>query len=237
MLFGLNFGVYILLIARKFKQAFVMEELWVYFGVIIVSTVIIGFNISSLYPTSYDAFHNSFFYVTSIISTAGFGIDDANRWPELSKAVILVLTFLGAMAGSTGGGFKVSRVIILFKEVRKEFSLLVHPRNVRTVKLDGKTVDHNVMRSTSMYLVVYMGIFVGSFLLISIEGRDFLTSFTCVAACMNNTGPGLGDVGPVGNYAGFTLFSKCVLIFDMLAGRLEFLPMLLLFMPKAWKRA
>ena len=235
VLFGLNFSVYILLIARKFKQAFMMEELWVYLGVIVVSTVIITFNINHLYPTVHDSIHNSFFYVTSIISTAGFGIDDANRWPELSKAIILVLTFLGAMAGSTGGGFKVSRVIILFKEVKKEFALLVHPRNIKAVKLDGKTVDHNIMRSTSMYLVIYMGIFVGSFVLISIEGKDFLTSFTCVAACMNNTGPGLGEVGPDGNYAHFTIFSKCVLIFDMLAGRLELLPLLFLFDPACWK--
>ncbi len=237
LLFGLNFSFYILLLARKFKQAFRMEELWVYFGIIAASIVIITINISSLYPTLYDSFHQSFFYVSSIITTTGFGIGDVNHWPELSKAVIIIITFIGAMAGSTGGGFKISRLLILCKEVKKEFSLLIHPRNVKTVKLDGKTVDHSIMRSTSVFLVVYIGIFVLSFLLISLENKDFLTSFTSVAANLNNTGPGLGEVGPVGNYANFSILSKFVLIFDMLAGRLELFPLLLLFSPSAWKKA
>ena len=237
MLFGINFSFYILLIARKFKQAFKMEELWVYFGILTLSVVIIAFNISSIYPTVYDAFHQSFFYVSSIITTTGFGIGDVNHWPELSKAIILVITFIGAMAGSTGGGFKISRVLILCKEVKKEFALLVHPRNVKTVSLDGKTVDHSVMRTTSVYLIVYMGIFVLSFLLISLENKDFITSFTSVAASMNNTGPGLGEVGPVGNYTNFSMLSKCVFMFDMLAGRLELFPLLLLFSPSAWKKS
>ena len=141
------------------------------------------------------------------------------------------------MAGSTGGGFKISRMILLMKEGRKEFKLLVHPRNVRVVKMDGKSIDHNIMRTTSVYLVVYMGIFVASFLLVSIEGLDLVTSFTSVAATLNNTGPGLAQVGPVGNYASMTLLSKIVLMFDMLAGRLELFPVLLLFIPKIWKKA
>ncbi len=237
LLFGLNFSFYILLLARKFKSAFRIEEIWVYIGIIVVSVLIITINISSMYPTLYDAFHQSFFYVSSIITTTGFGIGDVNHWPELSKAVILIITFIGATAGSTGGGFKVSRVIILVKEVKKEFSLLVHPRNVKAVKLDGKTIDHSVMRNTSMYLVLYMGIFVVSYLLLAIENSDFTTTFTAVAANINNTGPGLGEVGPVGNYANFSILSKCVLIFDMLAGRLELFPLLLLFSPSAWKKA
>ena len=141
------------------------------------------------------------------------------------------------MAGSTGGGFKISRILILCKEVKKEFALLIHPRNVKTVKMDGKTVNHSVMRSTSVFFVVYMGIFVFSFLLISLENKDFLTSFTSVAANLNNTGPGLGEVGPVGSYASFSILSKSVLIFDMLAGRLELFPLLLLFSPSAWKKS
>lgn len=237
LLFGINFSFYILLLARKFNQAFKIEELWVYFGIIAVSVTVIAINISSLYPTAYDAFNQSFFYVSSIITTTGFGIGDVNQWPELSKAIILVITFIGAMAGSTGGGFKVSRVIILCKELKKEFSILIHPRNVKTVKMDGKTVEHSIMRNTSMYLVLYLGIFILSFFLISIENKDFLTSFTSVAANINNTGPGLGEVGPVGNYAGFGILSKCVFIFDMLAGRLELFPMLLLLSPSAWKKA
>ena len=237
LLFSLNFSFYILLLARKFKQAFRMEELWVYLGIIVVSIAVITINISSLYPTLYESFHQSFFYVSSIITTTGFGIGAVNHWPALSKAGIIIITFIGAMAGSTGGGFKISRLLILCKEVKKEFALLIHPRNVKTVKMDGKTVDHSVMRSTSVFFVVYMGIFVFSFLLISIENKDFLTSFTSVAANLNNTGPGLGEVGPVGSYSNFSILSKSVLIFDMLAGRLELFPLLLLFSPSAWKKS
>ena len=230
LLFGINFSVYLCLIARKFKQSLKFEELWIYLGIVAVSTAIIAFNISSIYKP-YDAFHQSFFYVSSIISTTGFGLTDVNKWPELSKTVIIILTFIGASAGSTGGGFKISRIILLFKEVRKEFSLLVHPRNVKLVKMDGKAVNHDIMRTTSMYLVLYIGVFAISFLLVSIDNMDFTTSFTAVAANLNNTGPGLGAVGPVGNYADFSILSKIVFIFDMLAGRLEIYPLLLLFAP------
>lgn len=236
LLFGINFSVYLCLIARKFKQSLKFEELWIYLGIVAVSTAIIAFNISSIYKP-YDAFHQSFFYVTSIISTTGFGLTDVNKWPELSKTVIIILTFIGASAGSTGGGFKISRIILLFKEVRKEFSLLVHPRNVKLVKMDGKAVNHDIMRTTSMYLVLYIGVFAISFLLVSIDNMDFTTSFTAVAANLNNTGPGLGAVGPVGNYADFSILSKIVFIFDMLAGRLEIYPILLLFAPSAWKKS
>lgn len=236
LLFGINFSVYLCLIARKFKQSLKFEELWIYLGIVAVSTAIIAFNISSIYKP-YDAFHQSFFYVTSIISTTGFGLTDVNKWPELSKTVIIIITFIGASAGSTGGGFKISRIILLFKEVRKEFSLLVHPRNVKLVKMDGKTVNHDIMRTTSMYLVLYIGVFAISFLLVSIDNMDFTTSFTAVAANLNNTGPGLGAVGPVGNYADFSILSKIVFIFDMLAGRLEIYPLLLLFAPSAWKKS
>lgn len=236
LLFGINFSVYLCLIARKFKQSLKFEELWIYLGIVAVSTAIIAFNISSIYKP-YDAFHQSFFYVTSIISTTGFGLTDVNKWPEFSKTIIIILTFIGASAGSTGGGFKISRIILLFKEVRKEFSLLVHPRNVKLVKMDGKTVNHDIMRTTSMYLVLYIGVFAISFLLVSIDNMDFTTSFTAVAANLNNTGPGLGAVGPVGNYADFSILSKIVFIFDMLAGRLEIYPLLLLFAPSAWKKS
>ena len=237
MLFGVNFSVYILIITRKFLQVARMEELWFYLGFITLSTVIIGINIMPLYPTAYDAFHQSFFYTSSIITTTGFGIGDVNHWPMLSKSIIMFITFLGAMAGSTGGGFKIARFLLLAKEAKKEFLLLVHPRNVRQVKMDGKTVDHNTMRSTSVYLVLYMAIFVFSFVLVSIDGKGFVTSFTSVAATLNNTGPGLGDVGPVGNYTFYSPLAKCVLSFDMLAGRLELYPLLLLFAPAAWKKS
>ena len=237
LLFSINFTFYILLITRKFRQAFKLEELWVYIAIVAAAITIIAVNISSMYPTAYDAFHQSLFYVSSIISTTGFGIGDVNQWPMLSKCVIIDIRIVGAMAGSTGGGFKVSRILILGKEVKKEFALLVHPKNVKAVKLDGKTIDHNVMRTTSMFLVVYIAIFFISLLILAIENKDFMTIFTAVAANLNNTGPGLGEVGPVGNFANFSVVSKLVLIFDMLAGRLELFPLLLLFSPKAWKKS
>ena len=227
MLFGINFTVYILILARKFKSAFKIEELWVYLGVIAVCTLLIAINISSLYPTPYDSFHQSFFYVSSIITTTGFGISDVNQWPAFSQALILIITFVGAMAGSTGGGFKISRVILLVKEFMKEIALLVHPRNIKSVKMDGKSIDHSIMRTTSVYLVLY----------IALENLDFTTTFTSVAATLNNTGPGLGIVGPVGNFSDFSILSKCVFIFNMLAGRLELFPIVLLFAPSAWKKA
>lgn len=238
MLFGVNFSFYILIISRKFKQAFKMEELWVYLGFIVVSTTIISVSILPLYHNDPgESVHQSFFYVSSIITTTGFGIGDVNHWPQIAKAVIVIITFVGAMAGSTGGGFKISRLVILAKEVKKEFSLLIHPRNVKTIKMDGKSVDHNVTRNTSVFLVVYLTVFIVSFLLVSIEGRDMVTSFTSVSATLNNTGPGLNDVGPVGNYAAFSPLSKGVLIFDMLAGRLELFPIILMLTPSVWKKS
>ncbi len=238
MLFGVNFSVYILLIWRKFKQILRMEELWFYLGFIVVSTAIIAINILPLYQNDpRESIHQSFFYVSSIITTTGFGIGDVNHWPQLAKGIILVITFVGAMAGSTGGGFKISRLVILAKEVKKEISLLIHPRNVKSIKMDGKSVDHNITRNTSVFLVVYLAVFLASFLIVSIEGRDMVTSFTSVAATLNNTGPGLNDVGPVGNYANFSILSKFVLIFDMIAGRLELFPILVLLAPSAWKKS
>ncbi len=223
MLFGINFSVYILILAKKFKQAFRIQELWVYFGIIVLSTALIALT-SGHFIRAHDAVHQSFFYVSSIITTTGFGLTDVNNWPEFSKTVIMIITFIGAMAGSTGGGFKVSRVILLFKETRKEFSLLIHPRNVKTVKMDGKAIDHNVMRSTSIFLVLYIGIFALSWLVLSLDQTDFVTNFTAVAANINNTGPGLGMVGPVGNYSEFSILSKIILIFDTLAGTTRIVP-------------
>lgn len=238
MLFGMNFSVYLLLIARKFKQALKIEELWFYLGFIVLSTGIISVNILPLYHNDLgETIHQGFFYVSSIITTTGFGIGDVNHWPQLSKAVIVVITFVGAMAGSTGGGFKISRMVILAKELKKEVSLLIHPRKVQTIKMDRKSVDHNVTRNTSVFLVVYMAVFVASFLLVSIENKDMVTSFTSIAATLNNTGPGLNEVGPVGNYAAFSPLSKGVLIFDMIAGRLELFPILVLLSPSAWRKS
>ncbi|MGN0454083.1 MAG: TrkH family potassium uptake protein [Ruminococcus sp.] len=237
LLFGINFTFYILLITKKFSQAIKIHEVFVYLAIVAVCTGVIALNISSVYSDPYEAFHQSFFYVSSIITTTGFGITDVNMWPELAKTIIVIITFIGACAGSTGGGFKVSRVIILFKEVKKEISLIVHPRNVKAVSVGGKIVKHGTLRSVSTFLVVYIGIFALSMIIVAGDNFDFTTTFTSVAATLNNTGPGLGDVGTVGNYSAFSTISKLVLSFDMLAGRLELFPLLILFSPSAWKKS
>ncbi len=236
MLFGINFYVYILIITRKIKSIFKVEEIWWYIGIIAFSTIVIGINIMSIYKNAFDSFHQSFFYVSSIMSSTGFAIDNTDKWPDLSKTIICVLTCIGACAGSTGGGFKVSRVLILCKEARKEFRLIVHPRTVQTVKMNSKKISHEVTRNVSVYLIVYILIVVFSTALISINEFDFTTNLTSVLATLNNTGPGFSIVGSAGNYSSFSIFSKIVFIFNMLAGRLELYPILLIFMPAAWKK-
>lgn len=236
MLFGVNFYVYILILTGKLKQILKMEELWVYLGIVFVSTIAIAVNLLSYYDTFKEAIHQSFFYITSILSSTGYAITDTNPWPEFSKALILILTCIGASAGSTGGGFKVSRIIILLKEIKKEFLLIVHPRNIYTVKSEGKKVSHEVARSVSVYLTLYIVIIAVTTVLISFNGFDFTTNFTSVLATINNTGPGFSMVGSAGNYSEFSVFSKIVFCFNMLAGRLELYPLVLILIPSAWKR-
>lgn len=236
ILFGVNFYIYILILTRKFKQILKSEELLVYLSIVIASTLMIAFNLLSYYDTFKEAFHQSFFYVSSILSSTGFAITDTNPWPEFSRVVILIITCIGACAGSTGGGFKVSRLVILFKEVKKEFLLIVHPRNIYTVKVDDKKVSHETARSVSVFLSLYVFIVVISTVLISLNGFDFTTNFTSVLATLNNTGPGFSMVGSAGNYAEFSVFSKLVFCFNMIAGRLELYPLLLIFIPSAWKK-
>lgn len=236
VLFGINFSFYLLVLARKLKQALHITEIWVYLAVIVVSTIIIASNIYKLCPSAYDAIHQSFFYVSSIITTTGFGISDVNKWPEFSKSIIIFITFIGACAGSTGGGFKISRIIILLKEVKKELAIIVHPRTVHTVKMNGKKVSHEIVRSVSIFFVIYVMIFFIGFIIISIDNFDFLTNFTAVAATLNNTGPGLSLVSSTGDYSAFSPLSKYVLSLIMIAGRLELIPLIFLFFPGAWKR-
>lgn len=240
MLFGVNFYIYIVLLMRRFKLAVKNEELWVYLGITVGATVIIALDLVMNRMYSGDvsrSFLQSFFYITSVGSSTGMAITDVNQWPELSKAIVLIVTCIGACAGSTGGGFKVSRLLILLKGVRKEFALILHPRTVRTVKMDSKKITHEVTRSVSVYFAIYMAIIIVTTILISINGFDFTTSFTSVLATLNNTGPGMNVVGSTGNYAGFSVFSKIVFCFNMLAGRLELYPFLLIFIPSAWKRS
>lgn len=236
MLFGVNFYIYILILTRKFKQILKSEELWLYLGIVAASTIAIAVNLLSYYDTFKEAIHQSFFYVTSILSSTGYAITDTNPWPAFSIALILILTCIGACAGSTGGGFKVSRIIILCKEIKKEFMLIVHPRNVYTVKADGKKVSHETTRSVSVYLTIYVFLIIITTVLISFDGFDFTTNFTSVLATINNTGPGFSMVGSAGNYSQFSIFAKIVFCFNMIAGRLELYPLLLVFIPQAWKK-
>lgn len=236
LLFGVNFYVYILILSRKFKLAFRNEEMLIYVGYMLLATLLIAVDIYHIYGSVYESFHQSFFYVTSIGSTTGMALTDVNKWPEFSKALILLVTCVGACAGSTGGGFKVSRVLILLKGVRKEFYLILHPRSVHTVKMDNKRITHEVTRSVSVFFVIYTLIVIITTILIALNGFDFLTSFSAVLATLNNVGPGMNVVGSTGNYAGFNICSKIIFIFNMLAGRLELYPLLLIFMPSAWKR-
>lgn len=239
MLFGVNFYVYIAILSRRFKQAFKNEELWVYLGLTVGFSVAIAIDLFAhgmFGGDFFQSFHQSFFYISSVESSTGMAITDVDKWPEFSKALVLIATCIGACAGSTGGGFKVSRFVILLKGVKKEFTLILHPRTVQTVKIDNKKITHEVTRSVSVYFVIYMMVVVITTILISFDGFDYSTTFTSVLATLNNTGPGMGRVGSTGNYAGFSVLSKIVFCFNMLAGRLELYPFLLIFIPSAWRK-
>lgn len=236
ILFGVNFSVYYLILTKKFRQTFKYEEVRYYFGIIIASILIITFNTVHLFRNVLVAFQQVAFQVASIITTTGFSSTDFNQWPALSKTVLVLLMFVGACAGSTGGGIKVSRILILCKAAKKEFQLYLHPNAVKKIKMDNKIISHEILRSTNIYISVYLLIFAASVLLIAIDNFDLITNFTAVAATLNNIGPGFEIAGPMGNFSSFSYLSKSVLIFDMLAGRLEIFPLLLLFFKDTWKR-
>ncbi len=234
ILFGVNFNAYYWLIFGKVKKAFGMEEVRWYFLIILVSIAIIFVDLLSRFG-AFEALTHAAFQVGTIITTTGYATDDFNLWSSTSKTVLVLLMFIGACAGSTGGGIKVSRIVILFKAWVRELRSHIHPRSVRTVNFEGKPLEPDVLRTTLVYLSVYVFLFAGAVLLISTDGFDMTTNFTAVAATINNIGPGLEVVGPVGNFAAFSDFSTWVLILSMLAGRLELFPMLLLLHPKVWK--
>ena len=236
ILFGVNFNAYFLIWCRKFTQAFRMEEVRCYFGIIFASIAIITLNITHLYSSVGEALRHAAFQVGSIITTTGYATTDFDLWPQASRTILVLLMFIGACAGSTGGGIKVSRFIILIKTIKKELHTLLHPRSVRKLKLDGHTLEHEVVRSTNVFLIAYVLVFAISILLISFDGLDMVTNFTGVSAALNNIGPGLELVGPTQNFSIFSNEAKLVLIFDMLAGRLELFPMLLLFVRETWKK-
>ncbi len=235
ILFGVNFGVYFLLATGKLKDAFKHEEARTYFAIIFVAAAIMYIDLRDVIAGAGNALRHIFFQIGSIMTTTGFASMDFDQWPETSKTVLVLLMFIGACAGSTGGGIKVVRIIILFKTFVKEIVSFLHPRSVKKVKSEGKVVEHEILRATNVYFATFMFMFVGSILLISLEGKDMVTNFTAVAATINNIGPGLSMVGPTQNFGFFSDFSKLVLSFDMLAGRLELFPLLLLFCPSVWK--
>lgn len=213
-----------------------MEEVVSYIGIILAATTVIVISVQSLFPDLFLAIHHVFFTVSSIITTTGYATVDFNLWTPIAQIILVLLMICGACAGSTGGGFKVSRINIILKGVKKEFSTLVHPRSVKKVRMDGKPIAHEIVRSVNVFLAIYISIFVFSLILIALDGKDLVTNFTSVAATLNNIGPGLGEVGPMGSFADFSPFAKLVFCFDMLAGRLELLPILLLFLPSMWFR-
>ncbi|MCD7836650.1 MAG: TrkH family potassium uptake protein [Lachnospiraceae bacterium] len=236
ILSGVNYTVYFCLLRRQLKEAFSIEEFKWYIIIILASAGVIIWNIHGMYPSLSEAVRHAFFQVGSIITTTGFSTVDFDMWPQLSRTILILLMFSGACAGSTGGGIKVSRLIILMKSVKKELSMIIHPRMVKKISMDGHTLPDETLRSTSAYIAIYFLLMFASILLIGIDEFDFTTNFTAVLATFNNIGPGLGMVGPSHNFSIFSPFSKCVLIFDMLTGRLELFPMLILFMPSCWKK-
>ncbi len=235
LLFSVNFNSYFFIISGKFKEAF-NTEFRVFFIIVAAATAMITFNIKDLYSSVGEALRHSAFTVASLISTTGFSTADFNLWPELSRTLLVMIMFIGACAGSTGGGMKVSRIIILFKSMAKELLVMVHPKQVKKIKMNSHTIEHEVVRSVNVYIVAYMLVFVISLVIISFDNHDLITNFTAVTATINNIGPGLDLVGPTANFGFFSPVSKIVLIFDMLAGRLELFPMLLLFTPATWKK-
>ena len=240
LLFSINFTSYYLLLRGKVKDAFSAEVrafLIIVFSAIALITLDIYFRAGNGYGVG-ESIRHSAFAVASIISTTGFSTELFNYWPQFSQGILLLLMFIGACAGSTGGGIKVSRLIILSKGGMHEVGRLLHPKQVKKIVVDGRAVEHEVVRSVNAYLVAYILIFVLSFLLISFDDFDLTTSFTSVTTTINNVGPGLGTVvGPDGGFASYSAFSKLVFIFDMLAGRLEIFPMLVLFAPATWRKA
>ncbi|MBR6451971.1 MAG: TrkH family potassium uptake protein [Lachnospiraceae bacterium] len=236
VLFGVNFNVYFLLYARKPKDALKSEEARVYLLIILASALMITWNSRHFFSSLFESFHHSLFQVASIMTTTGFSTTDFNQWPSLSKAILVLLMFVGACAGSTGGGIKVSRITILVKTVLKEMASMIHPNSVKIIKMEGKPVEHNVLRSINTYLATYIMIFVASLLIVCLDRFDLTTSFTAIAATFNNIGPGLEMVGPTCHYGEFSDLAKYVMIFDMLAGRLELFPLVLLFSVRTWRK-
>ena len=236
MLFGINFSIYFLLIMRQFRQVFKNSEFKTYIAVVIGATAAITINIVHLYSSVGEALKDSFFQVNAIITTTGYSTANFDAWPQFSRTLIVILMMLGASAGSTGGGLKVTRAMMLLKSLKAELKRMLHPQSVVTVKMDGKPVDRETLNRVTVYFSTLVIIGICSVFIVSFAGEDFTTNVTSVVANLNNIGPGLNKVGPTCNYGFFPFYVKIVLIFDMLVGRLEIFPMLMLFSPAVWKR-
>ena len=234
ILFGINFNLFYLILLGHIKDALKSEELRWYLSIVGLSTLVITLNIMSSFKG--QSFRYAFFQVASLITTTGFATTDFNYFPELSKSILVLLMFTGACAGSTGGGFKISRLIIILKSFKKEIKKLFHPNSVTVIKLENKPIDSSLSHSTVNYFMMYILIMMASCIAISVDNFDFTTNVTAVISCFNNIGPGLNVVGPMGNFGGFSIFSKLVLSLDMLFGRLEILPMLVLFSARSWAK-
>ena len=238
ILCSINFNAYYLIFIGQGMKAFKIEEIRAYLVMVFGAAACIAVDIyrHGIVSSVPMALHHALFNVSSITSTTGFATMDFDKWPEFSRMLLMLLCIVGACAGSTGGGFKVSRLLILIKSAANEMIFVTHRKSVRRVHMDGKSLEEQTVKSVAAYAMLYTGIFAISAALISLNGFDFTTNITSVAVTLNNVGPGLGVVGPMGNYADFSVLSKLVFIFDMLAGRLEILPMLILFKPATWKR-
>ena len=236
LIFSVNFNSYYLVLKLKFKDAF-NTEVRAFFLIVAAVIAIITLNIYQSYDSVWDALRHAAFTVASLISTTGFGTENFDLWPSLSKTLLVLVMFIGGCAGSTAGGMKVSRWLIAIKGFIREIFTLIHPRQVKKITLDSRPVDKEVIKSVSSYIVCFVMVFVGSLLVISLDGRDVVTNFTAVAATINNIGPGLEGVGPTANFADFSNLSKLMLTFNMIAGRLEIFPLLILLSPNTWKKA
>ena len=235
-LFGINFNLYFLILARRVRSALKSEELWVYIGFLLISTGIVTANLLPTGLSLADATRQSFFQVSSIVTTTGYATTNFDTWPTLSKAILLILMAVGGCAGSTAGGLKVSRVVLLFKTVRRELRRMLHPRSVEQIRLDGKNVDDTTLSNLHAYLAMYLFLLVATFFIISFDRFGFETNFSAALSCFNNVGPGLAGVGPASSYAGYSILSKLVLSAAMLFGRLEIVPLLITFSPSTWTK-
>lgn len=236
VLFGVNFNLYYLALLRKFKAVVTSTELWAYLGIIISSVAVISWNIRHLFVGAEETVRAAAFQVSSIISTTGYATTDFNLWPNLSKNILLILMFIGGCAGSTAGGIKVSRIVLLFKLISNEVKRMLHPRSVSSLRFEGKTVDGHTRKGVSNYFLIYFVCLLAIFLALSFEPFDFETNFTAVVTCFNNVGPGFGAVGPTGGFGDYSAFAKIVLSFAMLLGRLEIFPIIIALAPVSWAR-